>query len=96
MEGLVGFEPTLRELQSRALPLGYRSVTNTIISKQNYNYNTFYEKKAKMPGIVECYRRFERIRLINLIKKRKRVPESDYKYYRPLNNFRFFHKSEQE
>ena len=24
MEGLVGFEPTIRELQSRALPLGYR------------------------------------------------------------------------
>ena len=24
MEGLVGFEPTLRELQSHALPLGYR------------------------------------------------------------------------
>ena len=24
MEGLVGFEPTIRELQSHALPLGYR------------------------------------------------------------------------
>ena len=26
MEGLVGFEPTIRELQSHALPLGYRPV----------------------------------------------------------------------
>ena len=26
LEGLVGFEPTLRELQSRALPLGYRPI----------------------------------------------------------------------
>ena len=33
MEGLVGFEPTLRELQSRALPLGYRPIifSNTLI-----------------------------------------------------------------
>ena len=26
MEGLVGFEPTIRELQSHALPLGYRPI----------------------------------------------------------------------
>ncbi len=34
MEGLVGFEPTIRELQSHALPLGYRpkSFINHVIS----------------------------------------------------------------
>ena len=26
LEGLVGFEPTIRELQSHALPLGYRPI----------------------------------------------------------------------
>ena len=32
LEGLVGFEPTIRELQSHALPLGYRP-------KINYKHN---------------------------------------------------------
>ena len=37
MEGLVGFEPTLRELQSHALPLGYRPISlNSLIL---YNYS---------------------------------------------------------
>ena len=31
MEGLVGFEPTIRELQSHALPLGYRPIKSKLI-----------------------------------------------------------------
>ena len=36
MEGLVGFEPTIGELQSHALPLGYRPI------KKNIFDNIFY------------------------------------------------------
>lgn len=38
MEDVVGFEPTLRELQSRALPLGYTSKEHTNYIKK---YNPF-------------------------------------------------------
>ena len=41
MEDPVGFEPTIRELQSRALPLGYESgyVLNYIKINKNIQYN---------------------------------------------------------
>ena len=42
MEGLVGFEPTIGELQSHALPLGYRPITRKIITKKNIFDNIFY------------------------------------------------------
>ena len=32
MEGLVGFEPTIRELQSHALPLGYRPKKKNLVN----------------------------------------------------------------
>ena len=37
MEDLVGFEPTIRELQSHALPLGYRSKAQSNYIKKNSN-----------------------------------------------------------
>ena len=42
MEGLVGFEPTIRELQSHALPLGYRPI---LIYMQNKLAYSLYLKK---------------------------------------------------
>ena len=50
MEGLVGFEPTLGELQSHALPLGYSSIQeklyqiflfNTISNIIFYSFNIY-------------------------------------------------------
>ena len=35
LEGLVGFEPTIRELQSHALPLGYRPKVFELPQKDN-------------------------------------------------------------
>ena len=34
MKAVDGFEPTIKLLQSRALPLGYTAITNTILSKK--------------------------------------------------------------
>ncbi len=41
LEGLVGFEPTIRELQSHALPLGYRPKIK-IIYKTNFTLYLFF------------------------------------------------------
>ena len=46
MEDVVGFEPTLRELQSRALPLGYTSKEHTNYIKK-YNPSIYFMKKNK-------------------------------------------------
>lgn len=48
MEDVVGFEPTLRELQSRALPLGYTSKEHTNYIKNITLFNIFYEKNKKV------------------------------------------------
>ena len=34
MKAVDGFEPTIKLLQSRALPLGYTAITDTILSKK--------------------------------------------------------------
>ena len=34
MKAVGGFEPTIKLLQSRALPLGYTAITDTILSKK--------------------------------------------------------------
>ena len=47
LEGLVGFEPTIRELQSHALPLGYRPkylFRIIIITKKFFFYNIIFKK----------------------------------------------------
>ena len=43
MEDLVGFEPTIRELQSHALPLGYRPIDLLIITNNLIIFNIFYD-----------------------------------------------------
>ena len=47
MEDVVGFEPTLRELQSRALPLGYGSKEHNNYNKIKKNIQYILCKKIK-------------------------------------------------
>ena len=46
MEGPVGFEPTIKELQSTALPLGYDPMCKIIANKM-YKINKKYEKNIQ-------------------------------------------------
>ncbi len=48
MEGPVGFEPTIRELQSHALPLGYEPMSHAFhYNKENPSLQVEYAKKSK-------------------------------------------------
>ena len=39
LEDPVGFEPTIRELQSHALPLGYGSIKKYLVHKLHFTLN---------------------------------------------------------
>ena len=57
MEDVVGFEPTLRELQSRALPLGYTSKEHTnYIKKYNPFQYILWKKIKKVHAICKKLR----------------------------------------
>ena len=56
-----GFEPTIKLLQSRALPLGYTAITETILPKKKQKVNTRMIRPEKnIPTLMEsgkkiCY-----------------------------------------
>lgn len=43
MKAVDGFEPTIKLLQSRALPLGYTAITDTILSKKKDSSSLFHQ-----------------------------------------------------